>query len=152
VSSVTKTTPLHLLADAAVWEHADPQSVGVVPSPGQHDVAAVILLDIPLGESDVGVLPLRDAENAASPQPSVTLPNGSFLPLRYLKGQAAGMEGMETDTDALGTPSGISLGTIESPESRDLMAPTESPSKTLDQAAREKEWNLFMDEILRPGA
>ncbi len=67
-----ETSPLHMLTDVAVREHAEPQSAGVVPSPGQHDVAAVSPLDSPLGESDVGVLSLRDVENAASPQPSVS--------------------------------------------------------------------------------
>ncbi len=116
-----------------------------------HDVAAASPRDSLPAESDVRNLSPRDVEDAASPQPSVssysnpsglvTLPDGSCLPIRYLKGQAAGIAGMAIDTDALGTPSGISLGTIVSPECRDLMAPTESPrqSHMLSEAAGQAE-------------
>lgn len=118
---------------AAVQEYAGPQSVGAVPSSGQDEIAAASPGDsLPHG-SDTRNLSLCDVENTALLQPSVggysnasgyvTLPDRSCLPIRYLKGKAARIEGIGVDT-ALGTPSDISLGRIVSPEYRDLVAPT----------------------------
>jgi hypothetical protein len=92
---------------------------------------------------------------------NIALPDGSRLPIANLEEQlpngpgfATGMEGIGTDIDAQGEPSGIALRTIVSPECRlHILSDVAGEAERLDQeigrdSAQEEEINLFIYEFL----